>query len=119
MNFEDIRIYCLGKKAVSESCPFDDVTLVFKVAGKIFALMSLDSEVPELNLKCDPEKAIEVRERYPCVKPGYHMNKKMWNTVVVDGSVNDKQLHDWIDHSYSEVVKGLPKKTKAELELQP
>ena len=100
MNAEEIREYCLSKKGVEESFPFGNETLVFKVGNKIFLLTSLDSENFRFNVKCDPEKAIELREEFACVLPGYHMNKKHWNTVVVDGSVSTKQLKQWIDHSY-------------------
>lgn len=107
MNIEDIRIYCLNKKEVTESFPFNDTTLVFKVAGKMFALVNL--EIPHsINLKCDPEEAIRLRELYPAVEPGYHMNKMYWNTVQLDGSINRKLLESWIDESYHQVVQGLP-----------
>jgi predicted DNA-binding protein (MmcQ/YjbR family) len=109
MNIEEIRAYCLKFYDTTESFPFDEDVLVFKVSGKIFCLTSL-SEPDRMNLKCDPEKAIELREQYPCVIPGYHMNKKMWNTVIIDGSVSKKILQSWIKHSFDEVVKGLPKK---------
>lgn len=114
MNIEELREYCLSKKGTSEGFPFDEDTLVFKVMGKMFLLTSLKE--PEMfNVKCDPEKAILLREHYPCVQPGYHMNKKMWNTIVIDGSVSTRLLHEWIDHSYELVVAGLPKKIKIEL----
>jgi len=116
LSIEEIREYCLSKLGTTESFPFDEDTLVFKVMGKIFCLTSL-SEPNRINLKCDPEKAVDLRERYECVLPGYHMNKKMWNTVIIDGSVSKKLLQEWIDHSWDEVVKGLPKKLKAELNL--
>ena len=109
MNAEDIRMYCLNKLAVSESLPFDETTLVFKVKGKMFALLGLDEDLT-LNLKCDPEKAIELREIYPAVLPGYHMNKKYWNTVLLDGTVDDNTLMGWIDDSYKLVAQKLPKK---------
>lgn len=112
MNIEDIRNHCLSKKGVTESFPFDEDTLVFKVMGKMFCLTSL-SEPDSMNLKCDPELAIQLREQYPCVKPGFHMNKKMWNTVHIDGTMNRKTLCAWIDHSYDQVVHKLPKKDRA------
>ena len=87
---------------------------MFKVMGKMFCLTSL-SEPNRINLKCDPEKAVDLRERYECVIPGFHMNKKMWNTVIIDGSVSKKLLQEWIDHSWDEVVKGLPKKDRVKL----
>jgi predicted DNA-binding protein (MmcQ/YjbR family) len=104
----------MNKKGVTESFPFDNDTLVFKVMGKMFALASLN-EPDSVNLKCDPEKTEELRAQYMAVQPGYHMNKKMWNTVSFNVDVNDKLLYELIDHSYEEVVKGLPKKTQAEL----
>jgi predicted DNA-binding protein (MmcQ/YjbR family) len=107
MNIEEFCEYCLSKKGVSECFPFDDVTLVFKVAGKMFALTGLD-EGFRINLKCDPEKAIELREQHPGVLPGYHMNKQHWNTIIVDGSVSDEKLIEWIDHSYELIVASLP-----------
>jgi predicted DNA-binding protein (MmcQ/YjbR family) len=104
MNVESLREYCISKKSVTESFPFDDETLVFKVSGKIFALVSLEGDL-SINLKCDPVLALELRERYSAVTPGYHMNKKHWNTVVLDGSIADKEILSWIDHSYELVVK--------------
>ena len=107
MNIEKIREYCLKKPAVTESFPFDEVTLVFKVAGKMFALVNLDGNF-SINLKCDPEKALELREHYPAVLPGYHMNKRLWNTVLLDGML-DNEVRSWIDDSYDLVVAKLPK----------
>lgn len=117
MSIEEIREYCLSKLGTTESFPFDEDTLVFKVMGKIFCLTSL-SEPNRINLKCDPEKAVDLRERYECVLPGYHMNKKMWNTVVIDGSVSKKLLQEWIDHSWDEVIAKLPKKDRELLKKQ-
>jgi len=114
MNIEEFREYCLSKAHVTEEFPFDEVTLVFKVAGKMFTLTGLDGDFT-FNLKCNPELAIELRETYSCVKPGYHMNKKHWNTIEADGSVSDQKLREWIDHSYDLVVAGLPKKMRNEL----
>jgi predicted DNA-binding protein (MmcQ/YjbR family) len=91
-------------KDVTESFPFGDDTLVFKVNGKIFALANLDGDLT-VNLKCDPSLAIKLRERYVSVIPGYHMNKKHWNTVILDGSIPDKEVFAWIDHSYNQVLK--------------
>ncbi|WP_430895247.1 MULTISPECIES: MmcQ/YjbR family DNA-binding protein [unclassified Paraflavitalea] len=108
MDVESLREYCIRKPMVEESFPFGEDTLVFKVGGKIFLLCSLDSNPLQFNVKCDPELAIELRERYSCVQPGYHMNKKHWNTIVVDHSVSDNDLREWIDHSYGLVYK--PKK---------
>ena len=115
MNIESLREYCMSKKAVTESFPFDDTTLVFKVSDRIFVLMDLEGD-PSINLKCDPDKAVELREKYPCVLPGYHMNKKYWITVLLDGSVPDKLIREWIDRSYHEVVKGLPMVKQRQLE---
>lgn len=109
MNIEQIREYCLKKKCVTEEFPFDEETLVFKVLGKIFILASLNSIPLQINLKCDPEKAIELREEYEAVQPGYHMNKKHWNTIIIDGSIPNKKILEWIDHSYNLVAKGLRK----------
>jgi len=109
MNIEELRDYCISKKGVEETMPFGPETLVFKVIGKVFLLTGLDGKPLQFNVKCDPEKVIELREQYACVLPGYHMNKKHWNTIIVDGSVDRKLLHDWIDHSYDLVVKGLSK----------
>jgi predicted DNA-binding protein (MmcQ/YjbR family) len=113
MNIELFREYCLSKKATTESFPFDQDTLVFKVAGKMFTLISL-SEPDNVNLKCDPENAIFLREHYDCVKPGYHMNKKHWNTVYFDGTVNDALILNWVDDSYNLVVNALPNKIRQE-----
>ncbi len=105
MDIEFLRNYCLSKPDVEETLPFGPDTLVFKVSEKIFLLTGLDSEQLSFNVKCDPDKAIELREEFPCVLPGYHMNKKHWNTIMVDGSVTTKQLKEWIDHSYDLVAK--------------
>lgn len=115
MNIDTLRAYCLAKPAVEETLPFGPDTLVFKVAGKVFLLTGLDSDPLSFNVKCDPDLAVELRERYDAVQPGYHMNKKHWNTITVDGSVPGKLLKEWIDHSYDLVVESLPAKVKAEL----
>jgi predicted DNA-binding protein (MmcQ/YjbR family) len=112
MNIEELRAYCIKKKGVEEAFPFDNETLVFKVMGKIFLLTGIESHPVQFNVKCNPDLAIELRERYPCVKPGYHMNKAHWNTVVCDGSVSKKLLQQWIDHSYDLIAAALPKKDK-------
>ena len=114
MNIEELRNYCLAKPGVTEGFPFGEDTLVFKVGGKMFLLTGL-STANSFNVKCDPERAIELRELYPEVKPGYHMNKKLWNTVYMDGVLADKLLLEMIDHSYSLVFAGLPKKIQAEI----
>jgi len=105
MNIESLREYCLSKKGVEETLPFGPDVLVYKVDGKIFLLASLDEDPLQFNVKCDPELALELREEYPSVLPGYHMNKKHWNTIIVDGSVAAKLLKEWIDHSYNLVAK--------------
>jgi len=99
MDIESLRLYCISKRDATECLPFGDDTLVFKVGGKIFALANLDGD-PTVNLKCNPALAIELRERYSSVIPGYHMNKKHWNTIILDGSIPDKEVFAWIDHSY-------------------
>lgn len=109
MNIETLRNYCLSKPGVEETLPFGPDTLVYKVKGKIFLLTGLDEESLRFNVKCDPDKAVELREEYPCVQPGYHMNKKHWNTVLVDGSVSTALVKEWIDHSY-DLVSGNAKK---------
>ena len=114
MNIEELRNYCLSKKAATESFPFGEDTLVFKVLDKAFALASI-SEPDSVNLKCDPEYAIELREQYDDVQPGYHMNKKHWNTVTIQGGLDDKFICDLIDHSYNMVVKGMSKKEQEKL----
>jgi predicted DNA-binding protein (MmcQ/YjbR family) len=115
MTVEDIREYCLRKNGVTEDLPFDEETLVFKVKGKIFLLTNILDPQLSVNLKCDPERAVELREKYESVKPGYHMNKKHWNTVTYSGEFPVKEFYRMIDHSYDEVVKGLPKKLRDEL----
>jgi len=114
MNIEEIREYCLAKKGVTESFPFDDETLVFKLMDKIFAMANLDGDL-SINLKCDPENAIQLRAQYPSVTAGYHMNKKYWNTILIDGLVNDQLICEWINHSYQLVVEKLTRKQKEEL----
>ncbi|MCF6366055.1 MAG: MmcQ/YjbR family DNA-binding protein [Bacteroidales bacterium] len=114
MNIENFREYCLSKKAVSESFPFDKTTLVLKVLDKMFALTDLEDDF-SINLKCEPEKAILVREKYNAVKEGYHMNKKHWNTIIIDGSIPDSKLKKWIDDSYNSVVSKMTKKNREKL----
>lgn len=115
MNLDNLRAHCLSKSGVTEETPFDAMTLVYKVGGKIFALTGLNDNPLEVNLKCDPERAIELREQYAAVRPGYHMNKTHWNTVVADGSIRDSLLREWVDHSYELVVRSLPKAVRAQL----
>ncbi len=114
MNIEQVREYCLQKKGVTEELPFDEESPVYKVMGKIFLIASLNPPF-SINIKCDPETAVELRERYPAVTPGYHMNKKHWNTVEIEGTIRNSLIEEWIDHSYDLVVKGLKKSLKEEL----
>ena len=109
MDLEDFREHCLNKPHVTESTPFGEDVLVFKVAGKMFALAALDEIPVTVNLKCDPDLALELRDRYEQVRPGYHMNKKHWNTVELGGEIPDSHLRKMVDHSYELVVKNLPK----------
>jgi predicted DNA-binding protein (MmcQ/YjbR family) len=111
MNIEEFREYCIAKSGVTEEFPFDENTLVFKVAGKMFALTDLVDEF-SLTLKCDPERAVELREHFPAIKPGYHMNKDHWNSVSMDGSLSNKLIQELIDHSYQLVVNKLPVKLR-------
>ncbi len=112
MDIDIIREYCLNKKKnVTEDMPFGEDVLVFRVNGKIFVLTRLMARPLSINLKCDPAKAIELRERYESVLPGYHMNKKYWNTVVLDGRIPVKEVYAMIDHSYEEVLKSSGKKS--------
>ena len=115
MNIESFRDFCLSKKGVTEEFPFDELTLVYKVMGKMFALTDVDN-FKSINLKCDPERAMELREKYHAILPGYHMNKKHWNTVEIDGSISDTFLEELIMHSYELVVEKLPNILKSELE---
>lgn len=113
MNIEELRSYCLSKRGATESFPFGSDTLVFKVGGKIFLLTGLDSHPLSFNAKCDPEQAVTLREQYPnSIFPGYHMNKKHWNTVQVDTELPESQLQRLIDHSYDLVIGSLSKKTR-------
>ncbi len=112
MNVEEFRIYCLAKAGVTEEFPFDQSTLVFKVGGKMFALTGLDDPEFKVNLKCDPEWAVELRDEYESIRPGWHMNKTHWNTVNVDGSFTDELFLRLVDHSYDLVLGSLPKKLR-------
>ena len=115
MNVEEFRLYCLNKPSVTESFPFDENTLVFKVMNKMFALTGLKNEAFRVNLKCNPEKAIELREALDYVLPGYHMSKVHWNTIVC-AQATDSELKAWVDDSYNLVVSGLTKKLRQDLE---
>ena len=119
MNIQAFYDYCLAKKGVTEHFPFDEDTLVFKVGGKMFALSSLtqwEKGEASVNLKCDPDRALELRAQYEAIEAGYHMSKVHWNTVTVDGDVPEKLLRELIDHSYELVFKSLTKKLQAEIE---
>lgn len=116
MDIETIREYCLKRCGrITEEFPFGEDVLVFKVHGKAFLMTRLDCKPFSINLKCDPDHAVELRERYEAVQPGYHMNKKHWNTVIIDGSIPSSEIKKMIDHSYDMVVAGLPKKVKEQL----
>lgn len=115
MNLEQIRAHCLAKPGVEESFPFDAETLAMKVGGKLFLLTHIDQPV-SINLKCDPELAIELREKFDTILPGYHMNKKHWNTVMLQGRYGPKEIISWIDHSYNLVFNALPKKIRIEFD---
>ena len=115
MDLAAFREYCLRKRGATEGTPFGETVLVFKVAGKIFALAALDEIPATVNMKCDPDLALALRDQYDQVQPGYHMNKKHWNTVEIDGGIPDGELRKMIDHSYELVVQGLPKKTREKL----
>ena len=118
MDLEQFREYCLSKVAATESMPFGEGVLVFKVAGKIFALAALDEIPATVNLKCDPDVALELRDRYQQVQPGYHMNKKHWNTVEIDSGVSEAELRKMIEHSYDLVMRALPKVQRDQLARQ-
>jgi len=112
MNIEELREYCIAKDYVTESFPFDASTLVFKVGEKLFALSGLERQPPAVNLKCDPEKVLDLRDTYESILPGYHMNKKHWNTVLFEELSNDL-VKELIDHSYELVLKSMTKKARA------
>ncbi len=114
MNIEELRELCLNVKGATECLPFDDETLVFKVLDKMFAVIPLDSERLSISLKCEPEKAMELRERYNSIEPAYHFNKKYWNTIYPNGDMTDEEINRWIQHSVIEVVRKLPKKVQEE-----
>ena len=114
LDIESIRNFCLEKRGVTEELPFNEDSPVYKVIGKIFVIASLTPPY-SINLKCDPEKAIELRERYEAVSPGYHMNKTHWNTIDLSENISPKLIKEWIDHSYELVVNRLPKKDKEKL----
>ena len=115
MRLDTFRDLCLGQPFATESLPFGPTTLVFKVAGKVFALMGLDAVETSANLKCDPERAVDLRERYAGVVPGYHMNKRHWNTVRLASDVPDDEIREMIGHAYELVVAGLPRRDREAL----
>jgi predicted DNA-binding protein (MmcQ/YjbR family) len=112
MNVEELHDYGMSLKGTSDGFPFDEFSLVLKVEGKMFALIPLDEPELQIALKCDPEKAIELRERYSCVTPAYHFNKTYWNTIYLNRDMNDETVKYWIRHSIDEVMKKLPKRTR-------
>jgi len=112
MDLAEFREYCLTKPGAREGTPFGPDVLVFKVGGKMFALAALDEVPATVNLKCDPDLALDLRDRYEQVRPGYHMNKKHWNTIEIEGGIPAVELRRMIDHSYALVVKGLPKRAR-------
>ena len=114
MDLDQFRKYCLKKKGTSEETPFGEDTLVYKVMGKMFAITGFAIPL-SVNLKCDPEQAVELREQYEEIQPGYHMNKKHWNTILSKGRLSDKLMKEFIDHSYELVVKGLKKSDRESL----
>jgi predicted DNA-binding protein (MmcQ/YjbR family) len=117
LNLETLRNHCLAKKGATEEFPFDENTLVFKVMGKMFVLTDV-ADFTSINLKVEPETGVQLREQYPAVQPGYHMNKKHWITVLMDGSVPDKMVFGWIDQSYQLVASKLTKSQKSALERE-
>lgn len=114
MNIEELRKFCLSVKASEECLPFDDYTLVMKVMKKMFAMIPLDSDELSITLKCDPEIALDLRDKYEAVEPGYHMNKKYWNTVYLNRDMKDSEVKKYILHSVDEVIRKLPKKLRDE-----
>lgn len=118
IDLESVRNYCLKKKGkITEEFPFNEEVLVFKVFGKMFLLTNINEVPLSINLKCDIERAIELRERFASITPAWHMHKKMWNTIEIAGTVPEKMIYQLIDHSYDEVVKKLPKKTRDLLKI--
>jgi predicted DNA-binding protein (MmcQ/YjbR family) len=115
MNLEELRDYCLSLKGATEDFPFGEFNLVLKVQGKMFGLIPLDNPEPQITLKCDPERAIALREDYSAIVPAWHFNKKHWNTIIIDPSISRTLLCELINHSYELVVAGLAKKFRDEL----
>lgn len=118
MNIEDYRTFCLSLKGSQEGMPFDEKALVFSIRGKMFSLTNSIETFDLINVKCDPDEAIELREQFNAVIPGYYMNKKYWNSIKMDNSISDEQIQKWIENSYNLVVSKLPKKIQEELKLE-
>lgn len=114
MNIEDLRFFCLSIPGTEECLPFDEVTLVYKVMGKMYALLPLDTEICSISVKCDPEKALELREQYQAVEEAWHFNKKYWNTLLPNKDMEDAEIKRWILHSVDEVIRTLPKARQVE-----
>ena len=114
MNFsvDDVRSHIMAKPEVVDETPFGPEVLVYKILGKIFATLGFEDEIGQMNLKCDPRRALQLRDEYEAILPGYHMNKKHWNTLVLDGSLSSYLVGELIDHSYQLVVNGMPRKTR-------
>ena len=119
MDANELRDWCLAQNGAIEDFPFGPRTSVFKVAGKMFALSQLDGEPLQVSVKCEPELAVELRETYDAIGPGYHLNKRHWNTITLDGSLEDRFVRDLVEDSYDLVVSALPKRTQAELDWPP
>jgi predicted DNA-binding protein (MmcQ/YjbR family) len=115
MRIETIRSYCLSRPGTTEDRPFDLVTIVMRVGGKIYALFDDDDPVKSISLKCDPDHALALRSQYPAVTGGYHLNKKHWNTVALDGTIPPREIFEMIDESYDLVLASLPKKVRESL----
>ena len=118
MNIEELREYCLSLKGATEEFPFDEFSLVLKVKGKMFGLIPLDNPETQISLKCDPERAIALREEFSSIVPAWHFNKKHWNTVLIDSVISCALLFELINHSYNLVVAGLPKALRTELNAE-
>lgn len=118
MDYQEAKCYCLAKPAVFEDYPFGPEALVFKVKSKLFAILGTEDRVGRINLKCDPDQAVALRDIFPAVIPGYHMNKRHWNTVILDGSIPVSEIERMIDHSYTLVVKSLTKAERQPLEME-
>ncbi len=115
MNLTLLRAHCLAKQGATEGHPFGPGVLVMKVGGKIFAIIGEDDQPISISLKCEPEIAIFLRDAYPAVQPGYHLSKRHWNTITIDGSIDDRIILDWVDDSYDLVVDGLSRQVRAQI----